>query len=115
MDDDQRSVVSTTALVYGYISSDRPQDAHRLTMTAMTPASTPLTAPPPSEFRGVFRDDLAARGVYAEAAGIARVMPRAVAVPAGADDVVTLVRWAQAAGQALVPRGSGSSMPSGAI
>jgi FAD/FMN-containing dehydrogenase len=63
----------------------------------------------------VYRDDLAARGVYAEAAGIARVMPRAVAVPADADDVVALMRWANEARVPLVPRGSGSSMPSGAI
>ena len=66
-------------------------------------------------FRGVFRDDLAARSVYAEAAGIGRVMPHAVAVPTGADDVIALVRFARDAGVALVPRASGSSMPGGAI
>lgn len=66
-------------------------------------------------FRGVFRDDIAARSVYAEAAGIGRVMPQAVAVPASADDVVALVRWAREAGVVLVPRASGSSMPGGAI
>lgn len=69
----------------------------------------------PSEFRGVFRDDADARGAYAEAAGIARVIPRAVAVPHDADDVATLVRWAHATGTPLVPRGSGSSMAGGAI
>jgi FAD/FMN-containing dehydrogenase len=79
------------------------------------PAATPPAAPPGPEFRGVFRDDLAARGVFAEAAGIARVMPRAVAVPADADDVVALMRWANETRVPLVPRGSGSSMPSGAI
>ncbi len=42
-------------------------------------------------------------------------MPRAVAVPADADDVVTLVRWAFANGVPLVPRGSGSSMGNGAV
>jgi FAD/FMN-containing dehydrogenase len=76
---------------------------------------TPSINGPGPEFRGVFRDDVAARAVYAEAAGIARVMPHAVAVPADADDVVRLVGWAHSAGVALVPRGSGSSMPSGAI
>jgi FAD/FMN-containing dehydrogenase len=70
---------------------------------------------PGQEFAGVFRDDLAARAVYAEAAGIARVVPRAVAVPANAEDVVALMRWADAANVALVPRASGSSMPGGAI
>ena len=63
----------------------------------------------------MFRDDEAARGAYAEAAGIARVLPRAVAVPVDADDVATLVRWAHATGTPLVPRGAGSSMAGGAI
>jgi FAD/FMN-containing dehydrogenase len=70
---------------------------------------------PPDHFRGPFRADEAARAVYSEAAGIAQVMPRAVAVPQDADDVVTLVRWAARAGTPLVPRGSGSSMAGGAI
>jgi FAD/FMN-containing dehydrogenase len=73
-----------------------------------------LTAPGHG-FRGVFRDDVAARAVYAESAGIGRVMPRAVAVPESADDVVALVRWAREGHLALVPRASGSSMPGGAI
>jgi FAD/FMN-containing dehydrogenase len=69
----------------------------------------------PPGIRGVFREDAAARGVYAEAAGIDRIVPVAVAVPADADDVVALVRWAAATGTPLVPRGSGSSMAGGAI
>jgi FAD/FMN-containing dehydrogenase len=72
------------------------------------------TAPPPG-FRGVFRDDLDARAVYSEAAGIARIVPRGVAVPADTDDVCTLVRWASATRTPLVPRGSGSSMAGGAV
>jgi FAD/FMN-containing dehydrogenase len=72
-------------------------------------------AGPGHTFRGVFRDDVAARAVYAEAAGIGRVMPLAVAVPESADDVVALVRWAREANTVLVPRASGSSMPGGAI
>jgi FAD/FMN-containing dehydrogenase len=75
-----------------------------------------MRAPLPSDgFRGVFRDDASARAVYSEAAGIAQVMPRAVAVPRDADDVVALVRWAPRAGMPLIPRGSGSSMAGGAI
>jgi FAD/FMN-containing dehydrogenase len=66
-------------------------------------------------FRGIVRDDADARGAYAEAAGIQRRVPMAVAVPADADDVVTLVRWAAATATPLVPRGSGSSMAGGAI
>ena len=72
-------------------------------------------SPTSAGFRGTFRDDLPARAVYSEAAGIARIMPRGVAVPADADDVCTLVRWAAATRTPLVPRGSGSSMAGGAI
>jgi len=73
------------------------------------------TSSRPAQFRGLFRTDLPARAVYAEAAGIGRTLPSAVAVPTDADDVVALVKWARSARQALVPRGSGSSMPGGAI
>jgi FAD/FMN-containing dehydrogenase len=69
----------------------------------------------PPGFRGTFREDELARAVYSEAAGIARVIPTAVAVPLDADDVVTLVRWAAETRTALIPRGSGSSMSGGAI
>ncbi|HEY2897187.1 MAG TPA: FAD-dependent oxidoreductase, partial [Gemmatimonadaceae bacterium] len=67
------------------------------------------------EFRGVFRDDESARAVYAEGAGIARAMPAAVAVPADADDVAALVRWAEASHTPLIARGSGSGMAGGAV
>lgn len=69
----------------------------------------------PPGFRGIYRDDTDALGVYAEAAGIARVLPRAVAVPADSDDVVTLAAWAQVSHTPLIPRGAGSSMAGGAI
>ena len=69
----------------------------------------------PADFRGVFRTDEEARAVYAEAAGIGRALPLAVAVPADADDVSALVRWAHATRTPLVPRGAGSSMAGGAI
>lgn len=69
----------------------------------------------PDDFRGVWRGDDDARAVYSEAAGIQRIMPRAVAVPADAEDVVALVRWAAESRVPLVPRGSGSSMAGGAI
>jgi FAD/FMN-containing dehydrogenase len=70
---------------------------------------------PPPQFRGIFRDDLDARAVYSEAAGIGHVLPRAIAVPRDENDVALLVRWAAAERIALIPRGSGSSMASGAI
>lgn len=69
----------------------------------------------PDGFRGVFRTDRRACAVYSEGAGIARIVPDAVAVPADADDVVTLVRWAAAHEVPLVPRGSASSMANGAV
>ena len=74
-----------------------------------------MTLEVPPGFRGVFRSDDLARAVYSEAAGVARILPAAVAVPADADDVVTLVRWAAESRTPLVPRGSGSSMANGAL
>ncbi len=70
---------------------------------------------PPPGFRGVWRADDEARAVYSEAAGIARALPRAAAVPADADDVRTLARWASVTGTPLIPRGAGSSMAGGAV
>lgn len=69
----------------------------------------------PENFRGVFRHDASALAVYSEGAGIARVIPRAVAVPADIEDVQTLVRWARATNTPLMARGSGSGMAGGAI
>ena len=74
-----------------------------------------MTLTPPPGYCGVFRTDEAARAVYSEAAGIARIIPRAVAVPSNEADVAALVRWARQNATPLVPRGSGSSMAGGAI
>lgn len=79
----------------------------------MTDAASPLEAPP--GFRGTFRADPSARAVYSEAAGIARAMPAAVAVPRDSADIAVLIEWARAHGTFLVPRGSGSSMAGGAV
>ncbi len=70
---------------------------------------------PPAGFRGVYRADPSARAVYSEAAGIARIVPAAVAVPVDADDVATLVRWSNESSLSIVPRGSGTSMGGGAV
>jgi FAD/FMN-containing dehydrogenase len=78
----------------------------------MTSALRP-EAPP--DFRGRFRTDALARDLYAEAAGISRVVPSAVAVPVDAEDVAALVRWARRQGVSVIPRGSGSSMAGGAV
>src|SRR5688572_17393945 len=69
----------------------------------------------PTGFRGIYREDEPARAMYAESAGIARILPSAVAVPSDPDDVAALVRWARATGTTLVPRGSGTSMAGGAV
>jgi len=82
-------------------------------MSAPLAPNGTLLAPP--EFRGVFRTDDDARGVYSESAGVARILPDAVAVPADAEDVVTLVQWAATHHVPIVPRGSASSMANGAI
>jgi len=69
----------------------------------------------PSDFRGAFRTDDAARALYSEGAGIFRIIPAAVAVPSDRDDLVALVRWAGKTGTALVPRSAGSGMPGGNV
>jgi len=74
-----------------------------------------VTLHAPEGFRGIFRADVLACAVYSEAAGVARIVPRAVAVPADEDDLATLVHWAAQTGHPLIPRGSGSSMAGGAI
>ncbi len=82
------------------------------------PAFDPFAAPHverPEAFRGVFRTDVLARAVYAEGAGIARCMPRAVAVPVDAEDTSRLVAWAKQTGTPLMARGSGSGMAAGAV
>ncbi len=65
----------------------------------------------PTGFRGPFRTDDVARALYAEGAGIFRIVPAAVAVPLDRDDLALLVRWAAGAGVPLTPRGAGSGMP----
>ena len=70
---------------------------------------------PPAGFRGAFRTDELARALYAEGAGIFRILPAAVAVPEDVPDLVALVRWAGDSGTALVPRGAGSGMPGGNV
>lgn len=85
-------------------------------MKRVTPSEpSPLPFEPPDDFRGAFRTDLLARALYAEGAGIARCLPSAVTVPADADDVTPLARWAKQTGAALMARGSGSGMAAGAV
>jgi FAD/FMN-containing dehydrogenase len=61
------------------------------------------------------REDFSARAVYSEAAGISRVIPRAVAVPASTEDVIEVVHWASQRQVPIIARGSGSGMAGGAV
>jgi glycolate oxidase len=70
---------------------------------------------PPPAVRGVFRTDERARAAYAEGAGIYRILPAAVCLPADRDDLVALVRWASEHRVPLVPRGAGSAMGGGNV
>src|SRR5919109_3975930 len=70
---------------------------------------------PPPAVRGVFRTDERARAAYAEGAGIYRILPAAVCLPADRDDLVALVRWAAEQRVPLVPRGAGSAMTGGNV
>ncbi len=65
--------------------------------------------------RGVFRSDEEALGVYSESAGVARLIPRGVAVPLDPHDVECLVQWASQNRIPLIARGSGSSMSGSAV
>ena len=55
------------------------------------------------------------RAAYAEGAGIYRVVPAAVAVPASGLELAELVRWAGETGTALTARGAGSGIPGNAV
>jgi FAD/FMN-containing dehydrogenase len=70
---------------------------------------------PPPAIRGAFRTDERARAAYAEGAGIYRILPAAVCLPADRQDVVSLVGWASAHRVPLVPRGAGSAMGGGNV
>jgi FAD/FMN-containing dehydrogenase len=74
-----------------------------------------LPPSPPPGFRGAFHREEARREEAAHHAGILRALPAAVALPADADDVAALVRWAAAGQIPLVPRGAGTGMPGGNV
>jgi FAD/FMN-containing dehydrogenase len=59
--------------------------------------------------------DLRVRAAYSEGAGIYRIVPRAVAIPTGAEQLSALARWAAQTRTSLVPRGAGSGMPGGNV
>src|SRR5437773_2004244 len=59
--------------------------------------------------------DFRIRAAYSEGAGLHRIVPAAVAVPRGVEELHALVRWAGATGTPLVPRGAGSGMAGGSV
>ena len=63
----------------------------------------------------MWNSDPRVRAAYAEGAGIYRIVPEAVAIPAGVGDVVALVRQAASSRTPLIPRGAGSGMPGGNV
>jgi FAD/FMN-containing dehydrogenase len=70
---------------------------------------------PAPHIRGVYRTDLRARAAYAEAAGIYRIVPSAVCLPADAPDLQRLIQWAAEHRVPLIPRGAGSAMGGGNV
>jgi FAD/FMN-containing dehydrogenase len=70
---------------------------------------------PPPSVRGIYRTDQRARAVYAEAAGIYRIIPQAVYLPADLEDLRTLICWAADHRAQLIPRGAGSAMGGGNV
>ena len=69
----------------------------------------------PRGFRGSFRTDPDTLAAYSGAAGPFRIAPTAVAVPADADDVQSLVEWAAREGTPIIPRGAATGMPAGNV
>ena len=70
---------------------------------------------PPPAIRGIFRTDRRARAAYAEGAGIFRMLPAAVCVPADREDIASVMHWATLHRVGLVPRGAGSAMGGGNV
>jgi FAD/FMN-containing dehydrogenase len=70
---------------------------------------------PPPAVRGIYRSDSRARAAYAEGAGIYRIIPLAVCVPSGIEDLQQLIRWATQHRTSLIPRAAGSAMGGGNV
>lgn len=68
-----------------------------------------MTSPP------TLLKDERTRAAYSEGAGIYRIVPAAVAVPRGVEELQRLVRWAADSDTHLVPRGAGSGMAGGSV
>ncbi|MEO8636876.1 MAG: FAD-binding oxidoreductase [Gemmatimonadales bacterium] len=69
----------------------------------------------PLSIEGLVQRDLRLRSAYAEGAGIYRILPAGVALPASLVELKALIRWAAESGTALTARGAGSSIPGSAV
>ncbi|HEV7364336.1 MAG TPA: FAD-binding oxidoreductase [Gemmatimonadales bacterium] len=70
---------------------------------------------PAPAIRGIYRTDQRARAAYSEGAGIYRILPRAVCLPADVEDLKVAIGWAADQRVPLVPRGAGSAMGGGNV
>lgn len=70
---------------------------------------------PPGDFRGEFSSAATSRMAVARASGPISIIPQAVAAPLHADDVSSLLLWADQNGTSVVPRGAGTGMPGGNV
>lgn len=70
---------------------------------------------PAPAIRGTYRTDERVRAAYSEGAGIYRILPRAVCLPADVEDLKATIRWAAEQQVPLVPRGAGSAMGGGNV
>jgi FAD/FMN-containing dehydrogenase len=70
---------------------------------------------PVPAIRGTYRTDQRARAAYSEGAGIYRILPRAVCLPADVEDLRVAICWAADHRVPLVPRGAGSAMGGGNV
>jgi FAD/FMN-containing dehydrogenase len=59
--------------------------------------------------------DARIRAAYAESAGIYRIVPDGVAIPASIPDLQALIRWARGTRSPLILRGAGSGIPGNSV
>jgi FAD/FMN-containing dehydrogenase len=78
-------------------------------------SSSPVTYYAPQPTHPALLTDSRTLAAYSEGAGIYRIVPRAVALPRGVEDLQQVVRWAVETRTPLVPRGAGSGMGGGNV
>ena len=76
----------------------------------MFPSATQMQDDLRGEFRGELRFDAPTRTLYATDASPFQILPHGVAVPADADDLGVLLKYAQANNLPVMPRGAGTGL-----